>query len=103
LGSKLSCGGHLSALTRLTQQDFSIENAKKIDEITELDIIPLEAAFNHLESVKIPEEQLKSFVNGSAINIEFTKEGLLRAYNSSDEFIALGRNSAEGFKHEYLV
>jgi len=103
LGSKLLCGGHLSALTRLTQQDFSIKDAKKIDEITELDIIPLEAAFNHLESVKIPADQLKSFINGSAVNIELSKEGLLRAYNSSDEFIALGRNSAEGFKHEYLV
>jgi tRNA U55 pseudouridine synthase TruB len=90
-------------LTRLTQQDFSIQDAKKIDEITELDIIPLEAAFNHLESVKIPPDQLKSFINGSAVNIEPFKEGLLRAYNSSDEFIALGRNSAEGFKHEYLV
>jgi len=103
LGSKLLCGGHLSALIRLTQQDFSIKEAKTIDEITELDIIPLEAAFDHLESVKIPENQLKIFVNGSAINIEHSKEGLLRVYNSSDEFIALGRNSAEGFKHEYLV
>ena len=103
LGSKLLCGGHLSALTRLTQQDFSIQDAKKIDEITELDIIPLEAAFNHLESVKIPADQLKSFINGSAVDIELLKEGLLRAYNSSDEFIALGRNSEEGFKHEYLV
>ena len=81
LGLKLSCGGHLSALTRLSQQDFSIKDAKKIDEITELDIIPLEAAFDHLESVKIPENQLKIFVNGSAINIEHSKEGLLRVYN----------------------
>ena len=103
LGLKLSCGGHLSALTRLSQQDFSIKDAKKVDEITELDIIPLEAAFHHLESVKIPEDQLKIFINGSAINLKSSKEGLLRAYNSSNEFIALGRNSAQGFKHEYLV
>lgn len=103
LGLKLSCGGHLSALTRLSQQDFSIKDAKKIDEITELDIIPLEAAFHHLGSVKIPADQLKIFINGSAINLKSSKEGLLRAYNSSNEFIALGRNSAQGFKHEYLV
>ena len=103
LGLKLSCGGHLSALTRLSQQDFSIKDAKKIDEITELDIIPLEAAFHHLGSVEIPADQLKIFINGSAINLKSSKEGLLRAYNSSNEFIALGRNSAQGFKHEYLV
>ena len=103
LGELLGCGGHLSALKRLTQQDFLLKDAKKIDEINELDIIPLELAFNHLESVNIPEEQLKKFINGSAVDLELSKNSLLRAYNSEDVFIALGRNSSEGFKHEYLV
>ena len=103
LGELLGCGGHLSALKRLTQQDFLLKDAKKIDEINELDIIPLELAFNHLESVKIPEEQLKKFINGSAVDLGLSKNSLLRAYNSDDVFIALGRNSSEGFKHEYLV
>ena len=102
LGELLGCGGHLSALKRLTQKDFLLKDAKKIDEINELDIIPLELAFNHLESVNIPEEQLKKFINGSAVDLELSKNSLLRAYNSEDVFIALGRNSSEGFKHEYL-
>ena len=103
LGELLGCGGHLSALKRLTQQDFLLKDAKKIDEINELDIIPLELAFNHLESVNIPEEQFKKFINGSAVDLGLSKNSLLRAYNSDDVFIALGRNSSEGFKHEYLV
>ena len=103
LGELLGCGGHLSALKRLTQQDFLLKDAKKIDEINELDIIPLELAFNHLESVNIPEEQLKKFINGSAVDLGLSKNSLLRVYNSEDVFIALGRNSSEGFKHEYLV
>ena len=103
LGELLDCGGHLSALKRLTQQEFLIKNAKKIDEITELDIIPLEKAFNHLGSVNLPEEKLKKFINGSAIDLGLPESGLLRAYNSAGVFIALGRNSSEGFKHEYLV
>jgi tRNA pseudouridine55 synthase len=103
LGELLGCGGHLSALKRLTQQDFLLKDAKKIDSINELDIIPLELAFNHLESVNIPEEQLKKFINGSAVDLGLSKNSLLRAYNSEDVFIALGRNSSEGFKHEYLV
>ena len=103
LGELLGCGGHLSALKRLTQQDFLLKDAKKIDAINELDIIPLELAFNHLESVNIPEEQLKKFINGSAVDLGLSKNSLLRVYNSEDVFIALGRNSSEGFKHEYLV
>ena len=103
LGELLGCGGHLSALKRLTQKDFLLKDAKKIDEINELDIIPLELAFNHLESVKIPEEQFKKFINGSAVDLGLSKNSLLRVYNSEDVFIALGRNSSEGFKHEYLV
>ena len=103
LGELLGCGGHLSALKRLTQQDFLLKDAKKIDEINELDIIPLEQAFNNLESVNIPEEQFKKFINGSAVDLGLSKNSLLRVYNSEDVFIALGRNSSEGFKHEYLV
>ena len=103
LGELLGCGGHLSALKRLTQQDFLLKDAKKIDAINELDIIPLELAFNHLESVNIPEEQFKKFINGSAVDLGLSKNSLLRVYNSEDVFIALGRNSSEGFKHEYLV
>jgi tRNA pseudouridine55 synthase len=103
LGELLGCGGHLSALKRLTQQDFLLKDAKKIDDINELDIIPLELAFNHLESVNIPEDQLKKFINGSAVDLGLSKNSLLRVYNSEDVFIALGRNSSEGFKHEYLV
>ena len=103
LGELLGCGGHLSALKRLTQKDFLLKDAKKIDEINELDIIPLELAFNHLESVNIPEEQLKKFINGSVVDLGLSKNSLLRVYNSEDVFIALGRNSSEGFKHEYLV
>ena len=103
LGELLGCGGHLSALKRLTQQDFLLKDAKKIDEINEQDLIPLEKAFNHLDSVNIPEEQLKKFINGSAIDLGLFEDNLLRVYNCEDAFIALGRNSSEGFKHEYLV
>lgn len=103
LGNQLGCGGHLSGLIRLTQKDFSLADAKTVDEITNRDIIPLEEVFTHLDSIQISEDQLKNFINGSAVNISAPKEGLVRTYNPLGEFIALGKMTAEGFKHEYLV
>ena len=103
LGAQLDCGGHLSGLTRLTQQDFSLSDAKTIDKITEKDIIQLSDAFNHLDSLHIPETQLKSFTNGSAIDLQVAHDDLIKVYSPSGEFIALGRMTPAGFRHEYLV
>ena len=103
LGEKLGCGAHLSSLARLTQQNFSLTSAKKIDEISEKDLIAIEDAFIHLDAINIPTEQLKQFMNGVALNLKLTNTDLMRVYNPSGEFIAIGKNTHEGFRHEYLV
>ena len=103
LGEKLGCGAHLSSLVRLTQQNFSLNSAKKIDEISEKDLIALEDAFMHLDAINIPAEQLKHFINGVALNLKLTNQDLMRVYSPSSKFIAIGKNTHEGFRHEYLV
>ena len=42
-------------------------------------------------------------MNGVALNLKLTNTDLMRVYNPSGEFIAIGKNTHEGFRHEYLV
>ena len=103
LGDKLGCGAHLSALNRIVQQNFDLNAAKSIDEISEHDLIPLEDAFDHLKAIKLKDDQLKPFLNGSRLNLNLTSLDLIKVYNPAGQFIAIGKNTPKGFKHEYLV
>ena len=103
LGNQLGCGGHLSGLTRISQQNFSIDDANQIDIVCEDNIISLENAFDDLNSITLNEIDTNAFINGVTLQLKLDHDNLLRVYDSSKKFIAIGKNNAQGFKHEYLV
>ena len=103
LGAKLGCGAHLSGLIRTSQEKFMLSDACSLDDINLEDIISLEKAFEDLDFIKLNEKDSKAFIHGRSIEIDFDHTNLLRVYDSANQFIAIGKNSSEGFKHEYLV
>ncbi len=103
LGNKLKCGGHLSGLIRTSQEKFSINDANPIDKVREANIIPLENAFDNLSSITLNQHETNAFINGVALELKIDHSNLLRVYDSSKKFIAIGKNTTQGFKHEYLV
>jgi len=103
LGNKLKCGGHLSGLIRTSQEKFSINDANPIDKVREGNIIPLENAFDNLSSITLNQNDTNAFINGVALELKIDHSNLLRVYDSSKKFIAIGKNTTQGFKHEYLV
>ena len=103
LGNQLGCGGHLSELIRTSQQNFSIDNANKIDIVSEDNIISLENAFDDLNTITLNKSDTNAFINGVTLKLKLDHDNLLRVYDSSKNFIAIGKNNAQGFKHEYLV
>jgi len=103
LGAKLGCGAHLSGLTRTSQEKFRLSEACSLDDIKLKDLISLEKAFEDLDFIKLNEKDCKAFLHGRSIEIDFDHTNLLRVYDSANQFIAIGKNSSEGFKHEYLV
>ena len=103
LGNQLGCGGHLSGLIRTSQQNFSIDDANKIDIVSEDNIISLENAFDDLNSITLNQSDTNAFINGVTLQLKLDHDNLLRVYDSSKKFIAIGKNNAQGFKHEYLV
>jgi|TARA_B100001094_G_scaffold326130_1_gene381705 tRNA pseudouridine55 synthase len=103
LGNQLECGGHLSNLIRTNQEKFFISEATSIDEACEEDIIPLENAFKNLNSITLNQLDTSAFINGVPLKLKIDHFDLLRVYDSSKKFIAIGKNTLHGFKHEYLV
>ena len=103
LGNRLECGGHLSRLIRTSQEKFSINSAFSIDEAREEDIIPLENAFDNLNAITLNQLDTNAFINGVTLKLQIDHSDLLRVYDPSKKFIAIGKNTLQGFKHEYLV
>ena len=103
LGAKLGCGAHLSGLIRTSQEKFTLSEACSLDDIKLKDLISLEKAFEDLDFIKLNEKDCKAFLHGRSIEIDFDHTNLLRVYDSANQFIAIGKNSSKGFKHEYLV
>ena len=103
LGAKLGCGAHLSNLIRTSQQQFMLSEAYSLDDIDLEKLISLERAFDYLNSIQLNEDDSRAFLHGRSIELDFNHDDFLRVYDASNEFIAIGRNTNKGFKHEYLV
>ncbi len=102
-GLRLGCGANLSKLVRTSQEKFLLSDACLLDEISLDNLISLENAFDDLEFIQLNEKDSRAFLHGRPIETSFNHENLLRVYDASNQFIAIGKNTSKGFKHEYLV
>ena len=71
--------------------------------MSEDNIISLENAFDDLNSITLNQSDSNAFINGVTLQLKLDHDNLLRVYDSSKKFIAIGKNNAQGFKLEYLV
>ena len=102
-GLRLGCGANLSKLVRTSQEKFLLSDACPVDEISLDNLILLENAFDDLEFIQLNEKDSRAFLHGRPIETSLNHENLLRVYDASNQFIAIGKNTSKGFKHEYLV
>ena len=90
LGDNLASGGHLSALKRVTQGEFNIEQSKIPSELEMKKIISIESAFQFFKEIKLNEEETKVFSNGGKIAVENQQSDFFRIYDFSNKFLGLG-------------
>jgi tRNA pseudouridine55 synthase len=90
LGEKLNSGGHLSALRRLSQGSFNIENAMTIENIELDNLITIEEAFVELPEIKLNLNQTKFFMNGVKIEELNLEDDTYKIFDSSEKFLGLG-------------
>ena len=102
-GLRLGCGGNLSKLIRISQEKFLLSDACSIDKLSLENLISIENAFEDLDFIRLSKNDSRAFIHGRPIEINLEHNNLLRVYDASNQFIAIGKNTSKGFKHEYLV
>ena len=103
IGNKLKCGAHMTSLTRISQGNFRLENARKSSDVTKENIIRIEDAFKNLDKILLNINDEKKFINGVSLPNLHHKDSLLRVFSKSNIFLGIGEIKGNHLKHKQLV
>jgi len=99
LGAALGCGGCMAALRRTASGGFRIEDAKRIQDVTQKDgdtLIPVDSLFAAHPAITLNSAQERRLRCGNEFKTA-ADNGQYRFYGESGEFLALGRvNAGQG-------
>lgn len=93
LGEYLGCGGCMAALRRTRSGSFSVENARRIGELTRADrdtLLPADTLFSAAASLTLNAAQEKRCRCGNPFRTD-APDGETRFYSENGEFLAIGR------------
>ena len=93
LGQALGCGGCMAALRRTRSGNFSVENARRIGELTRADrdtLLPADTLFSAATSLTLTAAQEKRCRCGNPFRTD-APDGETRFYSENGEFLAIGR------------
>lgn len=92
LGEYLGCGGCMAALRRTRSGSFSVENARRIGELTRADrdtLLPADTLFSAAASLTLTAAQEKRCRCGNPFRTD-APDGETRFYSENGEFLAIG-------------
>lgn len=104
LGQRLGCGAVLTALTRTQCGNADIATAfiPPVDDV-EAQLIDVDKLLDHLPALRLPAADITRLHHGQALKPQFAADGVVRIYDSQDEFIGLGRQDDAGFTSVRLL
>ena len=94
IAEKLGTVGHLVKLTRSRIGPYSLENAKKSENVTEEDLIPISKMLSYMESITLDEKDAKKALNGMTLKLN-AKADLILIKDISD-VIAIYKKQSNG-------
>jgi len=103
LGKKLGCGAHMKSLKRISQDDFRIEDSRSLSELKVRHIIPIEDAFQNLETLELNSTELKFFSNGRKLINRTELTNIYKIIDQNNTFIGIGEIDNKCLKHKQLV
>ena len=93
LGEHLGCGGCMAALRRTRSGSFSVENARRIAELSRADrgtLLPTDTLFSDAAALTLTAAQEKRCRCGNPFRTD-APDGDTRFYSEAGEFLAIGR------------
>ncbi len=103
LGEKLGCGAHMKSLKRISQDNFSIKDSRSLSELKIRHIIPIEDAFQNLETLELNSNELKFFSNGRKLINRTELTNIYKIIDQNNTFIGIGEVDNKCLKHKQLV
>ena len=88
LGRQLGCGAHLTALRRTRSGDFRIENAFKLEQISDEKIVSMDHLLSSWPRIEVSEAEETKIVHGNEIRA-VSLGTFARIFNKKGELIAL--------------
>ena len=103
IGDRLECGAHMTSLTRISQGNFRLENARKSCDVTKENIICIEDALKIFDKILLNTIDEKKFINGVLLSSPIKKDSLLRVFSKNNIFLGIGESKSHNLKHKQLV
>ena len=94
IAEKLGTVGHLTKLTRIAIGPYSLKDAKKSAEVTEIDLLPIEKMLSHVKSFEVEGELAKKALNGMHFRLPINDENIL--LKDKDGIIAYYKRDSKG-------
>jgi tRNA pseudouridine55 synthase len=102
IGHELGCGGTVKELRRLEAGRFSIENAKTLEQLAEMDeqelqqcLIDVDKPLEFMPAVQLSESEAIRIKQGQALKIKEVLPGMVRMYHTK-AFLGLGEMLLDG-------
>ncbi|WP_442498764.1 tRNA pseudouridine(55) synthase TruB [Methylobacter sp. sgz302048] len=102
IGHELGCGGTVKELRRLEAGRFSIENAKTLEQLAEMDeqelqqcLIDVDKPLEFIPAVQLSESEAIRIKQGQALKIKEVLPGMVRMYHTK-VFLGLGEMLLDG-------
>jgi tRNA pseudouridine55 synthase len=102
IGHELGCGGTVKELRRLEAGRFSIENAKTLEQLSEMDeqelqqcLIDVDKPLESMPAVQLSESDAIRIKQGQALKIQEVLPGMVRMYHAK-VFLGLGEMLLDG-------
>ena len=93
----------MKSLKRISQDNFSIEDSRSLSELKVRHIIPIEDAFQNLETLELSSNELKFFSNGRKLINRTELTNIYKIIDQNNTFIGIGEIYNKCLKHKQLV